>query len=448
MAEKTYTVQEVVSKISSALTELFPNEIWVEGTIRGYSVARSGHTYFDLCQGVENPSDTPKFIIPVALFKNSRDRMAGQIKMEAGLEVRIRGRTAIYGPTGKVQIIMSDIDEHYTISKLAYNRELLLANLRTENLLDLNKQLPVKRLPLKVALVTSKGSAAHKDFEAELKKSGYSWELSLIHTSVQGETAPDEICAALKTAATLGADVVALIRGGGSQLDLTAFDSEVVARTVAKMPLPVFCGIGHETDSSIVDVVVHTSTKTPTACARTLVDLVTTAANELDDMCENIFEKTKQILKDRHNALRHYSSKLAHAPTELLTTSREELASIQVGLKIHTRQILSNALSYIKDQNENINNSIKEVLSDALGTLNNHNENINNAVEKKISDAWASIGSLKKQIGILDPQNFLKRGWSITKTEDGKPVKDAKKVPAGTQLLTKVAKGEIRSTSN
>ncbi|MEZ5260367.1 MAG: exodeoxyribonuclease VII large subunit [Acidimicrobiales bacterium] len=125
------------------------------------------------------------------------------------------------------------------------------------------------------------GSAAEQDVLHELQRSGFGFEVRTFHAQVQGNQAPETVVRALRAAERHRCDVVALVRGGGARTDLAAFDAELIARTVAELGVPVWTGIGHEVDRSVVDEVAHQAFKTPTACATALVERV---AAFLDDV--------------------------------------------------------------------------------------------------------------------------------------------------------------------
>ena len=420
---KTYSVKELLAELNQSLKIQYPDEIWVKGMIQGYSVASSGHTYFNLVEKTEEPGAIPNHLISVALFSRVKNKLALEIELENGLEIRILGKASIYEKQSKFQIMMSNIDENYTTSKLKQNKKMLLENLSQEGLLELNKNQPLNTLPLKIALITSKGSAAYKDFEDELLKSGFGWEVYLIHTSVQGENAPAEICAALQTSSQLEVDVVALIRGGGSSIDLAAFDNELVARTIANMRTPVFCGIGHELDFSIADAVAHTTTKTPTACARTLIDIVKNVEQDGLDLFQNILLSAQQLLQNQNTELTQFAYRVALAPKEKLSEAKSLLDSSKTRLQFLAEQILSNSNETIKSSQAELIEEVREFLQ----------------LKKN------KIKYLDNQIQTLDPKRFLEKGWSITCTEDGKLIKDTKHAPAGTLLITQLSDGRVKS---
>src|SRR5262249_31546231 len=153
-----------------------------------------------------------------------------------------------YAPTGKLTLKMRGLDPMYTLGQLAADRDRLLRRLVGEGLLDAQRRLPLPACPYRVGLVTSVGSAAWHDVTDELRRSGLRWQLVVCDTSVQGANAEYGIAGALRRLGRAEVDVIALVRGGGSRTDLATFDTEVVARAIAGLPVPVLTGLGHEID--------------------------------------------------------------------------------------------------------------------------------------------------------------------------------------------------------
>ena len=390
--------------------------------IHSYGESSAGHSYFSLCE--ESLESSPEYALAVALFSGRKKAIDIDFELEDGLEIKILGKVDIYKPRSQIQMVMSQIDTSYTISKMAKDKELLLLRLKEEGILDLNKQKELHPLPLNVALVTSKNSAAHRDFEDELKKSTFGWQVSLIHTSVQGAAAPAEIVYALKKAAEIKPDVIALIRGGGSSIDLAAFDEESVSRMIAEMPVPVFSGIGHEIDTSVADYAAHTHTKTPTACAGALIALMIEAEENLNELFRKLKQDTRQILSTRRQYLTQLAAKTSHAPKDALSSALNIVTSFKTNLLNNSEHLLSSQKIGLQDKSSDLKSLVLQYIKRKQSELSNH----------------------KKHIDALNPALLLSRGWSITHTEAGELVRSRQDAPADTILITQVKDGKIEST--
>ena len=297
-AEATLSVLELTSGLRDAVRASFPAELWVRGEVQGLRRSQNGHTYFSLVEK-SGQGDQVRAKIDVMLWRDDRGRVDKAIKAVPGaelgndVEVRIRGRVEVYAPQGRMQLKMTAIDPVFTVGDIAAGRERVLRALAADGLLGLNQRRPMPLVPLRIGLVTSAGSAAFHDFVEELAGSGFAFEVGVVDVRVQGANASRRIVYGLRQMAMRDLDVVVLARGGGSRADLAPFDADVVARAIAAMPVPVLCGVGHETDRSVADEVAHTSCKTPTACAQLLVARVRGFAARVDTAAERVVARDR-----------------------------------------------------------------------------------------------------------------------------------------------------------
>ena len=403
----TLTVGELCARIEGAVTDAFPDEVWVQGAISSLTRSANGHVYFDLVDPSGEVGASTGATLPVALFASTRQlvnrilRKAGGVRMHDGIEIRIRGRVAYYPPQGRVQLIMSLIDPQFTLGQMAAARSALLEKLADDGLLDRNGELPFPVLPLRVGLVTSGGSAAFADFVDELETSGHPFRITLIDSRVQGPEAVASLTAAIEATARLDIDVVVMVRGGGSRGDLVAFDHERVATAIARCPHPVVVGVGHEIDRSVTDEVASISAKTPTACARVLIDTVDRAVARLDDATGRLGGLVGLHLAGARNRLAANGGRLAQAAARRVDRDRLGLA--------HAEHRLGRAPALILERGQ------------------------------------ANLTTAAARLSAVDPALALARGWSITRTEDGRLVRSVADVTAGTVLRTTTMDGMIDS---
>ena len=204
-----------------------------------------------------------------------------------------------------------DVDPTLGVSILAKNRREVLERLQEANLLHVNKSLSLPAAPLRIGLITSKGSAAYADFTKTLLLSGFSFRVSLVSASMQGDATETDVIRALQILGCSSVDVICLVRGGGSPLDLASFDSEAIGQAIANCPKPVWVGIGHEIDVTVPDFVAHNSFNTPTAVAAALVGRVQdldarlqTHQDRLNDSCQRRLILANRDLDRNGNGLR------------------------------------------------------------------------------------------------------------------------------------------------
>ncbi|MEZ5139211.1 MAG: exodeoxyribonuclease VII large subunit [Acidimicrobiales bacterium] len=187
----TWTVGELAAHLGRLLVAALPDDVWVAGQIRNLSRANNGHVYFDLVEPTESGrAGGPAERDPAGARARAGEPPAGAgrrgVRMSDGVEVRIQGRIRWYAPRGSLQLRMHGIDPAFTLGRLQADRDRLLAALGAEGLLDANARVPMPLVPLRVGVVTSRGTAAHADVMAELEASGIGFEVVLADARTQG----------------------------------------------------------------------------------------------------------------------------------------------------------------------------------------------------------------------------------------------------------------------
>jgi len=332
VVEQTYTVGQLGNLIETALSQISAYGLWVVGEISGLKRHQNGHVYFDLVERSDKEGAPPVAKISTVLWSGTKGRVnrmlkehGDPIRMENGVAVRIHGTLDYWSAGGRLQFQMRQIDPTYTLGKLVADRDVLIAKLTAERVLKVNSLVPMADVPLRVAVVTSIGSAAHADVLKVLRASGFGFRVAELHSAVQGEGAQREIANAINAAGTTDADVIVVARGGGSKTDLMAFDHEMVARAIVASPLPVITGVGHEVDHSVADEVAHTACHTPTAAAGFLVDAVGAWLDRLG-------RTGSDILTSATRAGDVASAKLNDLATRIVLTQRHALNAADLRL--------------------------------------------------------------------------------------------------------------------
>jgi exodeoxyribonuclease VII large subunit len=276
---------------------------------------------------------------------------------------------------------------------------------------------------MRVGVVTSKASAAWADFVHEIERSGMGFHLRLIDVRVQGDSAVREVTRALRTLSRhADLDAVVLIRGGGSRSELAIFDAESIAMAIAASPLPVFTGLGHEIDRSVADEVAHTALKTPTACAAALVEHVGRFRQRVDDAANQVQQAAEVALQRAMADVGMVAEGIRQRVRSAVERSDERLASRVQRVRAGTGRALERA-----DQRATRAGAVLRRMPPRL-------------------DAEArQLDSVAERVRLLDPATTMARGWSITRTTDGRTVRSSADVPAGTEIITTFATGTARS---
>jgi exodeoxyribonuclease VII large subunit len=282
---------------------------------------------------------------------------------------------------------------------------------------------------------------------AELEASGFAFRVTLADARVQGTGAEASLLRALRALAGLSLDAVLVVRGGGARTDLVTFDSERLARAVAAMAVPVLTGVGHETDTSVIDEVAHLACKTPTACAGFVVERVAEAMARaeaawaaVDRLVQGHLARAEATLGRQAGAVAvRAGGALAGARGRLdgragraATLARSRLAANQARLEAAPRRVEAARLDA------------------RLARLDAHlvvaGSRTARAALHTTAASSGALGLVAARVDAADPARALARGWSLTRTADGRLVRRATDLSAGEAIVTTFASGQARST--
>lgn len=298
------TLSELQRRIGEAVESALPLPVWVVAEISEMKVNSSGHCYLELIEKGEGSRSTAAVaqaravmwrqdyqILSVMFFRQTGERL------QAGMKVLVRvmvNHHPLYG----LSLRITDIDATYTIGESERQRQQTISQLKADGVWDMNRMVAMPRPVQRIAVVASGSSAGYRDFINELRAGGYAFSVELFEAVVQGEAAEAAMVDALEQIATReeAFDVVVIIRGGGSVSDLKCFDSYLLSSVVAQFPLPVLTGIGHDKDTSVVDMVAHTPLKTPTAVAGWLVEQMATEWALIGEYTKRLAEYARNVV--------------------------------------------------------------------------------------------------------------------------------------------------------
>lgn len=401
MSAESLTVSELLAGLQQTVVTAYPTPIWVRGEVTGFRRTSGGAAFFRLAD--PEVADTSLDVAARGRVMAEVDRVLSSVglgSLRDGVGVKVKGTIGVDARRSTVRLTLLEVDPAFTAGQIAIDRAAVIAKMSADGSLGANQSLPLPLVPLRVGLVTSRGSAAHGDFVDQLRRSGFRFSVKIVHTAVQGESAAEQVAAALGRFTPDVVDVVALLRGGGSKLDLAVFDTETVARAVSRVPVPVVTGIGHDQDRSVADEAASIVTKTPSAAGEWLVGRVKDYADRLDRARQSIRTEAGNALRRHHQLLRNAASDISGGATalrrqsDLLNRIRSEIASASRDLL--TRQ---------------------ETMLSALGE-------------------WFSA---------VDVEPTLKRGFAIVTTEDGRTViRSTSQVTPGEHLLIRLGDGTVR----
>ena len=276
------TVGQAVRDVADAIRSTFPNPIWVRGEVSEYKRAASGHHYLTLVERI----DGAETVLSGIVWRTAWDAVGPKMEM-AGVEIApgqdmlFRGRLGVYESGGKLQLYVSDVFPEFTLGRIEADRLSVLRRLTERGLVGLNLQLIFPDLPLRIALVGSRNSDGMRDFYQTLLRSPYRFDIMFAEAAVQGPNVEHSVCRTLDALGRghreMGLDAVCIVRGGGSATELGCWNSFPICEAIARMPIPVVTGIGHERDRVAADEVAHSAAATPTAAAEVFCRAVAAA---------------------------------------------------------------------------------------------------------------------------------------------------------------------------
>ncbi len=341
------TLYDLQHMVRSSLEERFALPVWISAEISELKVNYSRHCYINLVE--KGTADgVPRAEARAVIWRSHFSKISAYFTAQTGAAlaagIRILAKVLVsYHEVYGFSLQITDIDPAYTMGEVERRRRETIRQLQQEGVWDMNRELPLPRLVRRIAVISSASAAGYRDFMREIGGSGYDISTELFEAVMQGAAAEESVIAALERIAAREEefDAVAIIRGGGSASDLSAFDSYRMAAHVAQFPLPVFAGIGHDKDTSVVDMVAHTSLKTPTAVAASFVERMDSEQAWIEASAERLRQMTADRLHDEHLTLERRSAELHRATISTTITAAARLDSMAERLRDYTLQLLT-----------------------------------------------------------------------------------------------------------
>lgn len=417
------------------------------GEVNRVRVSQRGHLYFELIEKGDNDQIEGK--LEAVAWRTDHQRIRQQLAT-AGLEIsegqtiRCRGGVDFYPPFGRLQLVVREVDPVFTAGLLARRRQEVLDSLVAQGLIERNRQKTLAEVPLRVALITSDGSAAYHDFLSSLEESGYGFQVYFIHAAVQGKEAERELTSALGMLASLTVDCAVLIRGGGSRADLAVFDSQAVAEAVALAPVPVLTGLGHEIDQAVTDLVAHAAFKTPTKVAEFLVERVATEERKLMELKAALARQSLGLLRQGRESLGRAQRSLGQV--------RHRLTSATVRLGQLSEVLPRVAQWTVERQSRRLGALHRRLADGGPRSLVRARQESDLVVERMVVRAEARLREKRAVIEgwqrlcrQLSPERTLERGFSVTRDAKGKLLRQPGQAVAGERITSQLARGMLAS---
>jgi exodeoxyribonuclease VII large subunit len=429
-------VRELVGQVRELIEQEY-GDVWVEGEISNFRPAPSGHVYFTLKDAEAQ--------LPIVLFR--RQAMLLRFRPEDGLRVLVRGRVSVYEQRGQMQLVAETM-EPVGAGSLQLAFEQLKARLKAEGLFDSDRKRTLPAFPHTVGIVTSPTGAVIRDFLNIVGRRHSGLSVLLCPVSVQGDSAPSEIEAAINELNASGlVDVIVLARGGGSLEDLAAFNSERVARAIASSRLPVVSAVGHETDFTIADFAADLRAPTPSAAAELITEAQHKIAEHLATHSHRLERATRfQLLQARQRLTRLPISRAETRVHALLRKLAQRLDDLSLRQETTTKNQLRAWQYYVADLSAAVlRHDPRRDLAQARERLQACRSLLDHTMERLLHTSSSTRNALDAQLNSLSPLAVLERGYALVLNAQGKLVGSTKMIAAGDQLVTRLADGQFIS---
>ena len=402
---QVYSLFDLARHLRQVVALNFAESLWVTAEIAQAKLSR-GHLYLELVQKGETDIVAQNQAVIWARDLQRLRRQLGPALDEVlreGVEVKMRVRIDYHERFG-LKLLPEEIDTAYTFGQLELQRRQTIQTLHAEGLLERNRALPLPLALQRLAVVSSEGAAGLQDFREHLASNifGYQFDIQLFTAAVQGANVLPEVSAAFRAIQKKSDhfDCVIVLRGGGARLDLAAFDALDLCRQAAQLPLPLFSGIGHETDQTVLDLVAYEALKTPTAVADFII---------------------------QHNLF--FENNLVRMAAQLHSAGEYRLGAHQMELDRAATDLRWNGKTFLQHTHYQLDHIGQTLPLLARNLLQRQLQHLNEA---------------ESLCAALHPDAVLQRGFSLT-LHQGRVVTAAAQLQPGDQIVTKFKEGTSSS---
>ncbi|WP_157208914.1 exodeoxyribonuclease VII large subunit [Mariniflexile maritimum] len=413
-----HSLSKILNRVKTIIdTNVAGNCFWLKVEIASINFHRSGHVYLELAENQNgNTIAKCKAIIWNYQIPQIRQALGKDFDniLKKGNEILCYTSIQFDLAYG-LSLLITDVNLEFAVGHIEKKRQETIDRLKKEGLIDLNKRIPIPLVIKTIALIASKDTSGYQDFVKNITENqyGYKFNIELFSSSVQGNTAEIEIVNRLKTINQKKYDCVVIIRGGGSKIDLDIFNSYEISKQISQMQSPVFSGIGHETDITVIDFAANKSFKTPTEVSNYIVNKSYNFEQKIISQYALITEKYHKLLEKKNSVLRLYTEGIVNASNSFTQLRRGSLHKLM-------NRILSSTNVLINQENNKLSLINQEKLQHSKRIVNNQKEHINKQseilyilIEKVINNKKAYLTNALVLISSSSPKTILNRGFTI-----------------------------------
>ena len=471
MSRTFFSLSAVARRIEDYLRPALGRSFWVKAEISS-GRERRGAFYCDLVETDAEGGILAQLRCTIWAPDLARMRRAFET---VGLDLDLGDGTLVglqcqlqYHPRHGLSLKGLDMDPGVALGELELRRRKILEALQKDGLVGRNARVPVPLLPNRIGLVASRGSAAYHDVVDTLLDSGFGLRVYVADSVVQGPGARRGVLDGLRACRRAGVELVLLVRGGGSRSDLASLDDEVLAREIAAAEFPVWTGIGHETDTSVLDFVAGRAFRTPTAAAEALVARFA----EVELRLERASQRLRSIWNLQHGAQRRF---LSHATTGMRQGSRKLLAMCRSELRTGAERVRARANGRLALEGQRLGQWRARCGALAVARLGRERLTGSALRDRLVRGGREALRGRGRAFGVqrrrlrplrflsrveaesraleqraralraADPERALARGFSLVFNSSGDLIRSIDRVSAGQTTLTRLADGQLES---
>ncbi len=449
---KIFSLAEVSLSIQKTLSERYKSVFWVKAEMNKLNhYPQSGHCYPDL---VEKKDGKVIAQLRSTLWRDDYNRINRDFlrivrtPLKDGIQMLFCARV-LFDPVHGLSLRIMDIDPSFSLGELEREKQETIDHLRSDGVFEQNRNLSMPLVPQRIAIVSVQTSKGYADFLNVIE--GNVWGYKIFHvlfpSLLQGDRAVESMLYQLKRIKKVvdHFDAVAIIRGGGGEVGLSCFNNYSLAREIATFPIPVITGIGHATNETVVEIIAHRNSITPTDLANYLLEHFREFASDVERLERAIVQNTRQILRQEKQTFGSAIKLFKSVANTMLLQQRHEIQHI-------SQSLLHESSVWIKERKDEMYEMVYDLGKVSNQFCNQRKQKIQSisfGLEKDVAIQLVhqknNLQNLARSVDQMNPLKVLDRGYSIT-TYKGKVIKDISLIQVGDEIDTRLAAGTVKST--
>ena len=448
---KVYSLSQVAVSIRQALERATGNRSWlIRAEILKISSGLGQKTvYVDL---VEESGGSQRAKMRGVIWPSNGARILETLGDEAasilapGSEMVFTARIEFHERYG-LSLFIENVDLRHMLGEMERRKQATIARLKELGAFQLNKRLPVPAAPQRIALVGSPGTSGFRDFIAKtlLHPSKRRLCIEVFASTVQGTSAPKSLIEALIEAEASAPDLIVIVRGGGSKLDLDCFNDFELCRKISLLSVPVWTGIGHESDLVVADLVAHSYWKTPTDVGDAVIRELDRITNEVHELAANLQRTVQRWLEEKQRELDRFGNEIQWSSQAIVSGQRNALRTLEMQLNWQAERWTQANNQTIENLIQQLERLSRQVILQRRTELNAWLKTPFRGAQQQLLIQGERLQSMERSMATLHPEQTIKRGFAILRLQ-GQVIPDLEGIGIGDELEIQTRTGMARVT--